>query len=339
MPDMNNNFKDLAIPVKDKTGDFQFVRIDSLDSVDSQPTVPAPPASQPVAQPAGDQATARYYVDSEDEQEVAQLTPQGVTISPDELQKEAVMITEVLHPELANEEKDRFAKITFSLLKGIRNPRQAREVFMREPSLGGMGIEEPRAQKFVDQIMAKKNVIYNKLKGAQLGKDIAPPQKPAADQKVEDIYDASQASPSQVQRDMLVTEVKPRGETASFVPKPVRAGDISYSPKGRVQPVGPVEEMGSLTLADFRRLAKSSADAAQRIYQKIELLADESLELKAQAIKSWKKSPVYQDYLAIGHKSMEGESSVDDIIKNKLVNDMTMEEFHIISDLNKSLQF
>ena len=51
MPDVNNNSSDLEIPVKDKTGDFQFIKIDSLELASPAPPTPAVPAvkSEPVA--------------------------------------------------------------------------------------------------------------------------------------------------------------------------------------------------------------------------------------------------------------------------------------------------
>ena len=93
-----------------------------------------------------------------------------------------------------------------------------------------------------------------------------------------------------------------------------------------------------MTLEDFRRLGEPQ-EAAQKIYQKIDLLADESLELKAEAIKAWKASPAYQNYLTIGHKSMESNKSVEEVIRHKTINDMSKFEFEAIGDLNRSLQF
>ena len=104
--------------------------------------------------------------------------------------------------------------------------------------------------------------------------------------------------------------------------------------------VGPVEELSDISINDFRKLGTSISDTISKIKNKIELLQDESYEKKAQGIKAWRSSPVYQNYLNLGNKSIEQEKSVEEIIKNKTENNeqcLTLEEFNMISDLSQQI--
>lgn len=334
MPKPITDILEIAIPIKDTDGNIVFVTPKQLQE-QTAPAVAVAPAKS--SKPAGSpDAKARFYIHSDDEQEVAAMNVPENAVPTEKLEQAANALVETFNLAINTEQKQKLAKIILSLLKDIRNPRKTREVLMREESLGGMGLAAAQAEDMIAQTQAKKKEIFNRIKGDRLAESLQPEQSETG---VKDMFEETSPAPA-VTRDTLLTEVKPRSTapttpSVDVPPAPAPA----YTPTERSKPVGPVEEMKLLTLVDFRRLGKSATDSAQRVFQKIDLLADESLELKAQAIKAWKSSPAYQDYLAIGHRSMEGHESVEDIIKSKEVNDMTLEEFHAIADLNKSLQF
>jgi len=346
----------LEIPIKDIAGQFRFVGTrdssqkfppvvdqaeedrDKKEAKNSGSEVRSSKELKPFT-PNSQHPASRFYIDPEDELEVSEIASSlaakkiaSAPLQTEQLDNEASKLAALLDPALSSQMKAKLAKIIVSLLKGIRNTRQTKEVLMRETSLGGLGLLEQKAEEIIEKIAARKTEIFNKIKGDKLEKDIK--QEPVIStkqKKIEDIYEAETGSGK------LLTEVKPRGPAQPG--KTQKSKLASYTPSKAPKPVGPVEEMRLISLKDFRHLGKTPKEAAQRVFQKVDLLGDESLELKAQAIKAWKESPVYQAYLDIGNKSMAGASSVEDIIRSKSVNDMTLGEFGAIADLNKSLRF
>ena len=112
--------------------------------------------------------------------------------------------------------------------------------------------------------------------------------------------------------------------------------------KPRIRILGPVEEIRTLTLDDWRRFGKPE-NAAAKIEEKINLLAEESLLKKAEAIKAWKESEVNRLYLEIGRESIEkGNISVAQVIEERKKQEkksLSLEEFNAVAELNQKLRF
>ncbi len=112
------------------------------------------------------------------------------------------------------------------------------------------------------------------------------------------------------------------------------------TPKSERKIFGPVEELASYDLNSFRNLAPTPKQSLDKIKDKILLLQDESYEKRAQAIKAWRSSPVYQNYLSLGQESMEQGKSVKQIIydyKEQNKPTLSFEEFEAISDFNEEI--
>jgi hypothetical protein len=63
--------------------------------------------------------------------------------------------------------------------------------------------------------------------------------------------------------------------------------------------VGPIEEIRSVTLTDFRRLSHNPTEAAARLKQKFINLQSESILLYLDAWDAWRMSPLYQEYVKL----------------------------------------
>lgn len=106
--------------------------------------------------------------------------------------------------------------------------------------------------------------------------------------------------------------------------------------------MGPVEELGCLTLEDLRRISPSAQTATDKVREKVELLADESLTQRSKGVSAWKSSPLHQLYLVLGRESMEKGVPIKTLIgewqkKNRPT--LTREEFDAIADLNQKLAY
>jgi len=106
--------------------------------------------------------------------------------------------------------------------------------------------------------------------------------------------------------------------------------------------VGPIDELKSMRLVDFRRLGNSTTERLQKIKSHIEELEDESFRKKVQAVQAWRSNPIYKMYVSIGSQGLMGTQTVADVIKEKQEKGeeiLTQEEFEQLTDFNKKLKY
>lgn len=104
--------------------------------------------------------------------------------------------------------------------------------------------------------------------------------------------------------------------------------------------LGPLEEIESITLTDFRKWSAEPYEAAERLEEKIKILEEESYEKRSLAIKAWRHSPLYWLYVRTGAASMEEKKTMGSIIEDwqaKGLEVLTQKEFEAIADLNRRL--
>lgn len=113
--------------------------------------------------------------------------------------------------------------------------------------------------------------------------------------------------------------------------------DVAYAPKL----TGPVEELRQLTLKDFRRLSRDPKEATLKIKDKIDLLEDQSFEVKTAGINAWHECEVNRMYLEILRQSLEGKPMVEVIadMEKNAVPTLTKDEFDAVMQLNQKLRF
>ncbi|MDD5043528.1 MAG: hypothetical protein PHD51_02550 [Patescibacteria group bacterium] len=113
--------------------------------------------------------------------------------------------------------------------------------------------------------------------------------------------------------------------------------DIKYKPRL----VGPIEELRTLTLRDFRKLSEDPKIATEKIQNKINLLEEESFAKRMEGARAWQKSPLNQEYLKVGQKSLLEGKSVEQIIAENLSKSkesLNKAEFNAIMGLNKRIR-
>ncbi|HTM69017.1 MAG TPA: hypothetical protein VL426_07030 [Candidatus Binatia bacterium] len=113
--------------------------------------------------------------------------------------------------------------------------------------------------------------------------------------------------------------------------------DVKFSPKL----TGPVEELRSMTIKDFRRLSKDPREATLKLKDKIDLLEEQSFDVKTQGIRAWQDSEVNKLYLDILRKSLEGKPVTEVIaeLESKAAPYLSKAEFDSVMELNRKLRF
>ncbi|MEK9130040.1 MAG: hypothetical protein AAB526_01410 [Patescibacteria group bacterium] len=145
-------------------------------------------------------------------------------------------------------------------------------------------------------------------------------------ERKEEINQSQQDEPIKNIKHFNFESSKPKTESVKFIHKLV----------------GPIEELKSITLNEFRKLGKTPEEATQIINEKINILGSDSLIKKAEGIKAWQNTEINKLYLEIGRSSLEKNISILEEIKeriNKNMPTLTINEFETVTDLNKRLRF
>ncbi len=121
---------------------------------------------------------------------------------------------------------------------------------------------------------------------------------------------------------------------------PARVPDV-VDIKQPARTMGPVDELGSLTLIDFRRLGANLRQREEKLIEKVKLLEEQSFVQKYRGLEAWKRSPVWQLYSSIGSEGLASGKSVDSIIAERTGRGgetLTLEEFNMMTDLNRRMR-
>jgi len=106
--------------------------------------------------------------------------------------------------------------------------------------------------------------------------------------------------------------------------------------------VGPIEELAQLTVQDFRKIAKTPAEAAARIAEKLTLLEKDSYTKRAEGVKVLRGSPLMGAYADVVNTALIAKRKVEDEVSERLTKDrgaLTLDELHALMALNQQLRF
>lgn len=324
-------------------------------------------------------STASFYFHPSDEEEVGALARNlnssiGKKYSLDKIVKKVI---DNYHLTLNEELKKKFEQIIFTFLRDRRTAIET-GVLLKAKEFAAAGLSENIADSLLDFLKEIKNKIQE-AKGLVVNEAVS---GQAPDLIMEEAAKITEASPkaipkisaasAQLTPAILINEterlkeatrqaqaqIKP--ESAKTIPhiisksgglfgsslkfsRPERtsANQMTDVKKG-YKLFGPVEELASLTLENFRRFANTPAERAGKILTRINVLAKDSLIKKSAGITAWKQSPIYKMYLAIGQASMEHDLDVKQVIaeyQKEGKDIISMEEFEAITDLNRQLRF
>lgn len=121
------------------------------------------------------------------------------------------------------------------------------------------------------------------------------------------------------------------------------AGKIKMEDIKKVSKLGgPLEEIGSMNLVDFRRLSKNTDEAINKIMRAFKLLEEAGFSKRMEGIKAWHKSPINKLYLAIGQESIIKQKDIKKIIeirKKDKKEYLSQKEFDAIMELNTKLRY
>lgn len=311
------------------------------------PVVSAPkPVSAPARTPAPRPASPMPEI---------QKPPSG--LSAKELAQYILHETGLLLP--SSEVEQRFLSVFTNYFAKKINEKQCIEDLVKVPEIGGVGVTQAEAQRLivvaqrlnesefsipeVKAPMPKPKVhapSLASLQKAMVGEHgTHHPKAPApAVPVVEDIFGNMDSIPSSGTGNWNPVAVDMRGTNGTGVSR----GPLAVQGAANPTLMGPLDELHSMTLVEFRRLSPDPHVATRYIANQLNVLEEESMAQKAAGIDAWGQSPLNQQYLRIGRESLDRMLSIDDVIRaqneRKEVT-LSVAEFQAISDLNRTLRF
>ncbi|MFZ5365221.1 MAG: hypothetical protein ACOZBH_03430 [Patescibacteria group bacterium] len=224
--------------------------------------------------------------------------------------------------KIGKQDENKMMNIIISFLRLVRKEVEIKYILTASMRSGGIGLDDQRAETVIQIIKSFLPEISRKrlkiLRGEPL--EIESRQTPPI---------AKSAEPAP-----LIGRKKLSGLDET---KPV-ISDITLGPGL----TGPVEELGGMDLINIRRLGSNREEIVSEIMERINLLAEQSLEQKIRGIKAWQQSPVYRMYVDLGFESISNNIPVEKLIEQKIAEGkkvLNREEFQAMVEINGRMQF
>jgi len=329
-----------------------------------QPVKPVEPVVQKEP-PKQESKVPSFYFNVSDEEEVAKFKNKGnedVRQKKEEMLKhEAQRFMKMIPRDLPADQQSKFEKILVSYLRGVRTELEVGEILVRESGKGGFGFEREEVRKFIKDLKNKKiffeGLTLDKIKELKKVEEVKKEETPKPEtSKVSEKKDEVVIVEKQVEKqeevvqDILSTMDKNKAPKVQEIVSPqqkqqepvkhVKISRPAQQPAFSTQQKktqGPTEELLNLTLEEFRSFGSNAKERVNKIYEKINLLEEESIDKKNQGISAWKNSAVYKEYVKVGEESLSNSASIEEAVdKNGKI---SIDEFNSIADLNEQLNY
>ncbi len=312
-----------------------------------------------------------YFMSAEDEEEVGQHRKRLATYTaPVAFEQEVNTITDALIAKFhltfaAPALERRLRTMIASRLHNVRSKTELQEMLQRSVKIGGMQYDARIAEQIAAEADSQAALLQDlrllshpdipkqsePSKDAVLQTEQQPAmaeQSPMSVSPQESVQPIVAPAPMPAKPDLPTAQTEPTTQETAKRPMIVRRLQAIPNPdrpflediRHPARPMDMTDELGALTLQEFRKLG-SSADAAQKVLQKIALLTEESFLKRSEGIASWRNSEVYQLYLGIGRDSMISGKTVEQVIAGREqqgVQALSLEEFSTIADLNRQMR-
>ena len=241
--------------------------------------------------------------------------------------------------------QERCAKLVESRVRDVRTPEQTRSQLERSVDTGGLGVTGRRLADILEVLEAsvvryqqEQIVIQEKGKGAI---------KEARQKKETEKLDFKKQEDEQLAKRYaeLTRGVRTAIEQSKTVePKrPAMKANTSMQEIAFIKRlVGPVEELKTMSLTDFRRLSKDSRQAATKVKDKVGLLEGEGYDKKIEGIKAWRSSPLMKLYMDVTREAVLKGVPIQDLLATRRAakeETLTDEELSVIMAVNGELRF
>ncbi|MEK7131519.1 MAG: hypothetical protein AAB797_02170 [Patescibacteria group bacterium] len=262
----------------------------------------------------------------------------------------------------------RLKSLVLAKLKDIKSEDETRELLARSIKNGGLGLTEQQVEKIIKSCRevegggGMENTNVPVLKGNSFSTAMhsleSELELPAPVSKTSVIPTTKEESlssrpyktdrdPSSAKASLGMTnenrqEVVSKIVNKSAANEPIFKLDTKPVIKKSMQDVtassiemGPVEEIKSITLTDFRRLSGNPEEAAKRLQQKMFNLQEESFVWYLDALAAYHVSPLYSEYMQAVCQSLAERKSLANVLNMK--NSIKLNEAVALMEMERGL--
>lgn len=262
--------------------------------------------------------------------------------------------------------KKRLRNVISTRLRGVRSVDQAREVLLRDAKVGGLGQTQPETERILAVIDQMYTEYHEKIESEEHKKVeafVEDQEKRIQDRQQKDSADREAWYQEKLQSVTLgetgavsalkamMNGVQMAGPTCEVTPGGVRISMEGGAPnKNQLDGVQGYARLSSLTeqletmdVARFRRMAKTPEEAQKKVMQMFQALNQESYDRWIEGIKRWRQSPLQQEYLRVVTQAFAEQRPISEVVQMMQQTpgtvSLTPEEVGVIINLNQALVF
>ena len=283
------------------------------------------------------QSVSRWTIDDsrsplEESHDDIRRMPGGQSL-PDQKHDDFSRVIKSLSFKVADDLQGRTRSLVLSRIKEIRTDEQVIEYATKKAEQGGLGLDQKQASELLRVILNK-----TKIEPAQSQKVVS---NNPVDLKMATIInkDQSQNFPVNIKKNYIgkatLHDVVPAPKE-KLAQKPIMsemkegiAPDLSEEKVG----IGPIDELRSFSIQDFRRLSDDPATAAEILANKILGLKEDSYSTFLKGVRAWESSPLYVVSVTAISRGLNNRQNIE----QALGQDITKDEFISISEINKTI--
>lgn len=273
--------------------------------------------------------------------------------------------------------QERCAKLIESRIRDVRTPEQTRAQLEKAVEKGGLGVtgrrladmlaliegrvsafqgnlSQQEQQKRIDQRaglpdktqLAKNEETLLTKRYVELTGKVPPAHIAPAAPSVSRTSVAISAHHEQIAREGKIDAAKVKeaveGAKQTAVPPRPKSTPSMQEVTFEKRLSGPIDELRSLTLTDFRRLSKDPLQAATKVKDKVDLMEEQGYDKLVEAVQAWRGSTLNQMYVSLTREAVLTGTSVSELLSRKRIageETLSDEELKAIMKLNAELRF
>ena len=253
----------------------------------------------------------------------------------------------------------RLKSLVLAKLKDIKSEDETSELLARSIKNGGLGLTETQVEKIIKScrevsasggedadvpVLKGKTNMALMVEPPELPMVVSPPplsKRGQGELPKTSLGSATSATPFSLpfgKGEMTIAKVV----NESMVNEPIFKLNTRPVMKQSMQDVtassaemGPVEEIKSTTLTDFRRLSGNPEEAAKRLQQKMFNLQEESFVWYLDAVSAYHASPLYSEYMQAVCQSLAERKSLANVLNMK--NSIKLNEAMALIEMERQL--
>lgn len=241
----------------------------------------------------------------------------------------------------------RLENIISTRLRNVRNAVQTMGVLTRDDKIGGLGLDQEKAERVAKIIEAGYELHHSEIEDDQkrriqeteiLQKQKVQERKQRESEEHAEWYQQKVATPS-FTNVMTTQETRQAGQTMAAPPIRPNISGVT-APASQLSDL--IGEFKTMDIQEFRRLSKDPDQAGDKLFEKFETLRRESFDRYTAGIAAWRSSPLQQRYLQLVSESFTKGKTVAEVAEANRAQDPntpTAAELGAIITLNAKIQY